>query len=65
MADDSDYSKWKAAQKNEISGKRGIRDYLRSIDGSLKTIRWIAIYFLGLSIIAVVFEFLAAMGLFR
>ena len=65
MADDSDYSKWKAAQKNEISTRTGIRDYLRSIDGSLKTIKWVAVYFLALSIIAVIFEFLAAMGLFR
>ena len=54
MADDSDYSKWKAAQKNEISTKVSIRDYLRSIDGSLRTIKRIALWWLTLSILGVI-----------
>jgi hypothetical protein len=65
MADDSDYARWKASQKKEVSSRMGIREYLRSIDGSLRTIKRVAIYFMALSIIAAIFEILAAIGLFR
>jgi len=54
MADDSDYGKWKAAQKNEVSSRGNIRDYLRSIDGSLRTIKRIALWWLILSILGVI-----------
>ena len=54
MADDSDYAKWKGLRKDEIKSRLGIRDYLRSIDSSLRTIKRIALWWLILSILGVI-----------
>jgi hypothetical protein len=52
----SDYSRWKAAKKKEVAEaepEKEIPDFLRSIDDSLTTIKRIAIWWLVLSLLAV------------
>jgi hypothetical protein len=52
----SDYSRWKAAKKKEVAEaapEKEIPDFLRSIDDSLTTIKRIAIWWLVLSVLAV------------